>query len=126
MQTSLSQLLPLIEIATKLATGLVLAVSPRTLARLLGLSAADDPFWPRLLGATLIGLGLAMVLEVQYVPGKGLGVYGNTAVNLAAAAGVGAMLILGRGAPTKRGRAVLWLTAALLTLLALVEIISAA
>ena len=126
MQTNLAQQLPLIEIASKLAVGLLLVAIPRSLTRLLGLAVVDVPFWPRLLGVTLIGLGLATLLEVQYVAGKGLGVYGSTAINLSAAAGLGAMLILGRGAPSKRGRSILWLAAALLTLLALVEIIAAA
>ena len=125
MQTSLLQLLPLIEIAIKLGAGLALVSMPGLLARLFGLAPAD-PFWPRLLGATLIGLGLATVLEVQYLPGKGLGLYGSTAINLAAAAGLGAQLILGQSAPTKRGQVILWLTAASLTLLAFIEIISAA
>ena len=125
MQTSLLQLLPLIEIALKLGAGLALVSMPSLLARILGLPPAD-PFWPRLLGATLIGLGLATVLDMHYLPGKGLGLHGSTAINLAVAAGIGAQLILGRGTPTRRGQSILGLAAASLTLLALVEIISAA
>lgn len=123
--SNLSQLLPLIEIAMKLASGLLLIAAPRSLARVLGLAPASEPFWPRLLGATLIGLSLASLLEAQYLPGKSLGLLGSTTINLSVAVGLGALLILGRAAPSKRGRSILWLITACLTILGLVEIVAA-
>ena len=120
----MSEQLLWIEACLKLGSGLVLIVAPRTLARLLGLPSADQPFWPRLLGALLIGLAVASLLEVRMQGGLGLG--GSIAVNLAAGAMIGALLILGRAGKTKRGRFLLWLTAVALIVLSLVEIAYAA
>ena len=125
MPTNMLQLLSTIEITMKLGAGLALVAVPRALSRICGLPAPNDAFWPRLLGATLIGLGLATLLDGHAAAGKGLGAYGAATINLSVAAGLGALLILGQGVPAKRGRAILWLAAACLSVLALVEIISA-
>ena len=120
----MSEQLLWIEACLKLGTGLALVAAPRTLARLFGLPSADQPFWPRLLGALLIGLGVASLLEVRMQ--GGLGLAGSIAVNLAGAAMIGALLVLGRAGRTMRGRFLLWLAAAALVVLSFVEIAYAA
>ena len=120
----MSEQLLWIEACLKLGTGFALVVVPRTLARLLGLPSADQGFWPRLLGALLIGLGIASLLEVRMQ--GGLGLAGSVAVNLAGSAMIAALLILGRAGKTMRGRFLLWLAAAALVILGLVEIAYAA
>jgi hypothetical protein len=119
----MSEQLLWIEACLKLAGGLTLTVAPRTLARLLGLPSADQPFWPRLLGALLIGLAAASLLEARMQ--GGLGLAGSIAVNLAGATMIGALLILGRAGNTRRGRLLLWLIAGALIVLGLVEIADA-
>lgn len=116
----MSEQLLWIEACLKLGSGLALVVVPRTLARLLGLPSADQPFWPRLLGALLIGLGIASLLEVRMQ--GGLGLAGSVAVNLAGAAMIATLLTLGRAGKTLRGRFLLWLATAALVVLGLVEI----
>lgn len=116
----MSEQLLWIEACLKLAGGLALTVAPRTLARLLGLPSADQTFWPRLLGALLIGLAAASLLEARMQ--GGLGLAGSIAINLAGAAMIGALLILGRAGNTRRGRSLLWLIAGALVVLGLVEI----
>lgn len=113
-----------IEIVTKLAAGLPLLFVPRTLGRLFGLPFGDDAFWPRLVGGGLVAVAFASVLEAYYTPGKGLGLMGSVAINLTMAAVLGGLLILGRATGPKRGRLLLWLSAAALTLLALITIVS--
>lgn len=120
----MSEQLLWIEACLKLGSGLALVGAPRTLARLLGLPSADQPFWPRLLGALLIGLGIASLLEVRMQ--GGLGLAGSIAVNLAGATTIGALLILGRAGKTMRGRFLLCLAATALVILSLVEIAYAA
>jgi len=120
----MSEQLLWIEACLKLGSGLALVSTPRTLARLLGLPSADQPFWPRLLGALLIGLGVASLLEVRMQ--GGLGLAGSIAVNLAGATMIGALLALGRAGKTMRGRFLLWLAAAALVVLSFVEIAYAA
>lgn len=111
-----------IEACLKLAGGLALVTAPRVLAQLLGLPSADDRFWPRLLGAVLIGLAAASLIESRSPGAGGLGLAGSIAINLAGAAMIGALLILRRAGNTRRGRLVLCLIAALLAILSLVEI----
>jgi hypothetical protein len=111
-----------IEACLKLAGGLMLVTAPRVLARLLGLPSADDRFWPRLLGAVLIGLAAASLIEGRRPGAGGLGLAGSIAINLAGAAMISALLILHRAGNTRRGRVLLGLLAALLVLLSLIEI----
>ncbi|MDX2158681.1 MAG: ABC transporter permease [Hyphomicrobiaceae bacterium] len=111
-----------IEVVLKAAAGVLLVAFPRTLARLLGLAPVAETFWPRLLGATLLGLAVATFLEGQLATKNGLGMAGHVALNLSAAMAIVALMIVGRAAPTRRGRALLGAAAAALTLLALVEL----
>ena len=111
-----------IECILKLAGGLLLIVAPRTLARLLGLPPAEHPFWPRVLGGLLVGLAIAAFLEMKLKGGNGLGLGGAIAVNLAGAGIIGALLILGQAGSVRRGRVLLWLIAAGLAGLSLIEI----
>lgn len=120
----MSEQLLWIEACLKLGSGVALVATPRTLARLFGLPSANQPFWPRLLGALLMGLGVASLLEVRMQ--GGLGLAGSIAVNLAGAAMIGALLFLGRAGRTMRGRLLLWLAVAALVILSLVEIAYAA
>ena len=120
----MSEQLLWIEACLKLGAGCALAATPRALARLFGLPSADQAFWPRLLGAVFIGLGVASLLEVRMQ--GGLGLAGSVAVNLAGATMIAALLVLGRAGKTMRGRFLLWLAATALVILGLVEIAYAA
>ena len=112
----------LIEMLLKAVVGSLLLLLPRSLARLLGLPPVAETFWPRMLGATLAGLAIATLLENQFAARNGLGLAGHVALNLVASLAIVALLILGRAAPTLRGRILLAFTAAALVLLALVEL----
>ena len=111
-----------LELVHKAVLGGVLLLFPRTFARVLGLPAVGNTFWPRLLGAMIGGMGLATLLEGQLAGRNGLGLAGHVAVNLTAALTLLAFLILGRAGPTMRGRFVTGLAAAALTTLALFEL----
>ena len=111
-----------VEIGLKAGVGLVLVLFPRTLARVLGLPVVTETFWPRLLGATLLGLAVATVIET-HLPGRnGLGLAGHIALNLIGALAIVSLLILGRAGTLRRGRVLLWIVAAAMALLALVEL----
>lgn len=111
-----------IETALKAGSGVLLAIFPRTLARVLGLPPVAETFWPRLLGATLLGLAVATVLEGQLASRNGLGLSGHIAINLTVAMALVAMLIMGRAGTALRGRILCWIMAAAHALLALVEL----
>lgn len=114
-----------LEVLAKLGVGLVLLIAPRTVAKVLGLPPAGEPFWPRALGSVLIGIAAAAAIELHVQPGRALGLTGIVVVNLTMAAVLGGLLILGKASPTKRGRISIGLAAAALTLIALIGIVSA-
>ncbi len=111
-----------IETILKAATGGLLVLFPRTLARILGLAPVAETFWPRLFGAMLLGLAAATFLEGQVAARNGLGLTGQIAVNMAVVLAIFAMLIMGKAGGARRGRILLGLIAAALTVLALVEL----
>lgn len=110
-----------LEIVLKGAAGLVLLVLPGTFGRLVGLPAGA-PVWPRLLGSVLIGMAAAVALGAWLGRKDGLGIGGLAAVNLAIVVFIAAQLAVGADGLPRRGRALLWLAAAGLALLGLVEI----
>lgn len=117
-----------IETLLKLSGGLVLALTPLTAIRLLGLPGTDSEFWPRLLGAVLIGLAAATYLEGRFggTP-RGLGLAGCFLINIAAVVMLTVHLVLsgsgqGRARQSRRGQSVLWLLVCLLLLLIVFEI----
>ena len=110
-----------IEIIVKGATGGLLLLFPRTLARVLGLPAVTETFWPRLLGATLLGLAAATFLEGQAAK-SGLGLAGHVAINFSAVLALIGLLIMGKAGKAARGRFLLVATALALSVLALIEL----
>lgn len=117
----ISQLL-LIEMVVKGVAGGLLLLVPRTLARVLGLPSAAEPFWARLLGAMLLGLAGATFLEERLATQSGLGLGGHVVLNLTMALAIFGLIILGRAGGVRRGRVGLGLMAGLLVLLAMVEL----
>jgi len=111
-----------LEVLLKTAAGITLLFLPLTVIKLFGLPRSDSGFWPRLLGAVLIGIAGACYLEARFAGSKGLALGGAIIVNLSAAAAVALMLAVGGGAPTTRGRLALWILVALLVALSLAEI----
>jgi len=111
-----------IETLLKLSGGLVLLLLPLTSARVLGLPVSTSGFWPRMLGALLVGLAGATFIEGSTSASKGLGLAGMMIINLVGAGTLIALLVLGRAAATGRGRALLWVLAVLLVVLSLFEI----
>lgn len=111
-----------IELVMKLAGGVVMLGLPLTAIKVLGLPKTETVFWPRLLGAVLVGLAIATFMDASVRLGHGLGLAGSFVINLAAGMVLAAMLFLKQGPQSLRGRAVVWgLTAALIGL-ALIEI----
>jgi hypothetical protein len=74
--------------AINLALGALLMAFPSGLVETLGVPPAEGRFYPSLLGAVLIGVGIALFLEANRLPGGiiGLGLGGAIAINLVAAA----------------------------------------
>lgn len=113
-----------IETLLKLSAGLPLVLAPRSTIRLFGLPQTDSGFWPRMLGAVLIGLAGALFLEGRLPGAHGLGLAGCVVVNLAGAAVMASLLVLEAGPTSLRGRAVMWAVVLFLLLLSILEFAS--
>jgi hypothetical protein len=111
-----------IETLLKLTGGLVLAIAPMSAVKVFGLPLTGTSFWPRLLGAVLIGLAVAMFLEARVTGSHGLGLAGCAVVNLAGAAMMAALLVVDAGPPSVRGRGLLWLLVIFLLVLSVLEL----
>jgi hypothetical protein len=92
-----------------LVLGAVLVVFPSGLVETLGIPAGDERFYPTVLGAVLVGIGLALLIEANRLPGGlvGLGLGGALAINLAAAAALSIWLVLGDLTIPARGKVLL-------------------
>jgi hypothetical protein len=84
--------------------------------RLLGVPAAEHAFYPSVLGAVLVGIGVALIVEALRPPGGmvGLGLGGAVAINLCAGLVLAAWLLSGTLGIAVTGRWVLWGTVAVL------------
>ena len=121
----MTQRLLLLEIVAKGGLGCVLLIAPIIFAWMVGLPRASDPFWTRLCGGLLVGVSGAGFLQGQASAAaraaSGFGLGGFMVLNLALAATLFATLIL-QPPPSRRGRLLLWMSAAALLLTALVEL----
>ncbi|MFQ5519842.1 MAG: hypothetical protein ACE5FK_00455 [Candidatus Methylomirabilia bacterium] len=123
-QPMLEVVLLLIDGVLNLGLGVLLAVFPARLVQALGLPPAELPFYARILGGVLFGIGVALLLETFPLGGGvvGLGLAGAVVINLCGAAMVTVWLVSKVLDIPIRGRALLWALVAILVGLSLVEL----
>ena len=104
------RLVLLVDAAVDLALGLPLIFFPRELATFLGLPRPDPPFYASILGAVLVGIGLALIIECRgtRLRGGGLGLGGALTINLCGTVVLAAWLARGSPDLPLRGQALLW------------------
>jgi hypothetical protein len=100
----------LIDALISLVLGLFLLVLPQGLVEWLGLPSAGTTFYPGILGAVVVAIAVALLLECRRkTQGPvGLGVSGAIAIDTAAALFVAGWLLLDGVRLPLRGRIVLW------------------
>lgn len=118
------KLLLVIDGIVNLVLGTILLFFPAGLPELLGLPSTDTYFYPSILGAVILGIGAALLLELYGAPLRirGLGLGGAIAINLC---GGGALLVWLVAVPLEiplRGQIILWVVAALVVIIGLVEL----
>lgn len=111
-----------LETLLRFSAGLVLLIMPLTAARVLGLPLPQALLWPRLLGAILVGMAGATLLEGAVSGSRGLGLGGLVLINLATAGTLITLLVLERASQTRRGKLFLWALAVWLIAFAVLEI----
>ncbi|MCL4766868.1 MAG: ABC transporter permease [Hyphomicrobiaceae bacterium] len=118
----MAQQLLWIETVLRLAAGAVLLIMPLTTARILGLPLPQALLWPRLLGALLVGMAAATMLEGSVAGARGLGPGGLLLINFVTAGTLVALLVLERASQTRRGKLFLWVLTIGLVALGVLEI----
>lgn len=100
----------LADAAVDLALGLPLVFFSRDLAALLGLPEPRPPFYASILGAVLVGIGVALIIECRgtRLRSGGLGLGGALSINLCGAVVLAAWLARGALELPLRGRVLLW------------------
>ena len=88
----------------------------KPLVSLLGIPATDQAFYPSILGAVLIGIGIALLVErfKEHTHMIGLGLGGAISINTAGACGLIIWLLWGDLAMPLQGTVFLWLIVILL------------
>ncbi len=106
--------------------GLPLVVYPTGVAQLLGIPFADAAFYPIILGAVFIGIGLALLVERFSTRVKGLGLGGALSINLTFGVVLGIWLLASRVDLPMRGSILLWLLVVVLVGISVFEWFSVA
>ncbi len=113
------RILLLVDASANLLLGVLLVSAPAGTLAILGLPHAGSSIYPIVLGAVLIGISAALLIETYH--GDGLGIMGAIAVNLAGALGLIAWLVVNRSRVPTRGRILLWILSAVVLGIAAVE-----
>jgi hypothetical protein len=108
-----------------LALGLGLILFPQGLPKTLGLPIPSTSFYASILGAVLVGIGLALLVERLWGPSHatGLGVEGAIAINLCGGGALMGWLVAGDLSIPIRGYLLLWAVAVIVLGIGLVELI---
>jgi hypothetical protein len=107
--------------------GLLLLVFPPALVEWLGLPLPSSAFYVRILGAVILGIGVALAIEFRRQPSSslvGLGTGGAVAINLCGGGALLAYLTFGDLSLSMEGKLVLWILAAVVVGLGLVELVA--
>lgn len=93
-----------------LLLGAALVVFPAKLVTLLGVPDAQPAFYPSVLGGVLVGIGIALFMEVRRPKASpsGLGLAGAVAINMCAGVVLAGWLVLGDLSLPFRGQVFLW------------------
>ena len=100
-----------VDAALNLILGTILVFFRPAMIRLLGIPHAKNGFYPNILGAVLIGIGVALLLECfRTAYGLiGLGLGGAVAINLCGGTALAAWLLFGNLDIPFRGSLILWI-----------------
>jgi hypothetical protein len=113
----------LVDSAINLVLGGLLLFFPRSVVDWLGVPASDVRFYPSLLGAVLVGIGIALIVQWRRTPNGpvGLGLGGAIAINLVAGAVLAGWLLFGGLHLPVRGCVFLWALVVLLVTVSALE-----
>jgi hypothetical protein len=103
--------------------GTLLLVFPAPLVSALGVPPAAVAFYPSLLGAVLLGIGVALVIE-RAQGASGLGLAGAISINMTAGLALAAWLLFGSLDIPPRGHVLLWALVVMLVGISSLELLA--
>ena len=114
----------LVDAIVNLVLGALLLLAPAGVLDLLGLPPMDTYFYTMILGAVIVGIGVALLLEVsgRQTRFRGLGLGGAIAINLCAGVALVLWLIVAPLGLPLRGTLVLWGVAIVVLAIAAAEL----
>ena len=117
------RILLLIDGVVNIVLGLVLLAFPLGSGVILGLPLSENNFYPVILGAVLLGIGIALFIEVKdYNKGKrGLGLDGAIIINIVASVVLIIILIIERPDISTTGLTILWVVGLSVLIIGLAE-----
>ena len=117
------RILLLIDSVVNTVLGLVLLAFPLGSGEILGLPISEKNFYPAILGAVLLGIGIALFIEVKfYDRGKrGLGLDGAIIINIVASVVLIIILIFERPDISTTGSIILWVVGLSVLIIGLAE-----
>jgi hypothetical protein len=117
------RMLLLIDSVVNTVLGLVLLAFPLGSGEILGLPISEKNFYPAILGAVLLGIGIALFIEVKYYDrGKrGLGLDGAIIINIVASVVLIIILIFGQLNISTTGLTILWVVGLSVLIIGLAE-----
>jgi len=101
--------------------GLPLIIFPIGVTSLLGIPSPESSFYPIILGAVFVGIGIALLVQRYQPSAKGLGLGGALSINLTFGIALIAWLIGSKTLITGSGSILLWLLAIALVGISLFE-----
>lgn len=101
--------------------GLPLLLYPTGVAQLLGIPFAEEAFYPVILGAVFIGIGIALLVERFSTRVKGLGLGGAMSINLTFGVVLGVWLLFSSAGLPVRGSVLLWFLVVILVGISIFE-----
>jgi hypothetical protein len=116
----------LIDAVVNLLIGLFLLLIPSGMGTFLGLPPTTTYFYTTILGAVLVGIGIALLVERRGFNEdvRGLGLHGAIAINICGASAIIMWLFLEPVGLPVRGRIVLWAVATIVFMIAVAEIVA--
>ena len=114
-----------IDATVDLLLGALLVAFPAQLVSLLGIPPTESRFYPSILGAVLVGIGLALLIEVGSHSDRavGLGLIGALTINLCGGVVLAVWLVAGGLGVPARGVITLWLLVVVLAGLSGLELV---
>jgi hypothetical protein len=115
----------IVDAVINFALGILLMIFPDGLVSFLGLPITYEPFYASVLGAVLIGIGLALVIECVRTPVVlgGLGLGGAIAINVCGACVIMLWLVSGHLIIPLRGYLALWILVLALLIVSAIELV---